>query len=362
MSTNNIKFMPFLKPKRGELVALKNLSIDVKDHIIPIFDIHAVTVDAKGNKKKICSHLEGISDSIEKHWGDRPFVIDLYQIDLDLRTDKGIHPVEKLCENLKNNSLNFTLVTGIERDKPFQKEVKKELSKSENKTLYFRLFKEDLEAPKDTAKELDKLLEYFVIESKNVGLLLDFRSIDKDDVPVCVDLVTDFNEETSFDSWKEVTICASSFPTELSVITKDTIAALPRHELTLWEKIVKLSPLLGCIVHYSDYGINNPDKAELDPRKVKAGGKIRYTSDKSWVVARGHRFKESVPRKDQYHDLSLKVVAHKDYKGKDYSWGDNRISESSKNVWGSGSLEIWVQIDFNHHITFVSRQISSYRV
>jgi hypothetical protein len=92
---------------------------------------------------------------------------------------------------------------------------------------------------------------------------------------------------------------------------------------------------------------------DFDPRLIKPAAKIRYTSDQEWLIAKGIRWADDT---SQYHDLSKMLRAKVEFRGDD-CWGSKYIMSAISGRPKYGTLETWVTIDQNTHITHTVNQL-----
>lgn len=141
-------------------------------------------------------------------------------------------------------------------------------------------------------------------------------------------------------------------------IAQNKFVNLPRTNFVCWQELNQSKELIGATLNFSDYGIINPIKPEIDFAVQGIPPKVRYTLDENWVVYRGDHYED---RNDKYaeHQRMASIIVQSDfYKKSDFSWGDSSLLELSNGKIQIGSFAKIIEIDLNHHITFVSHQVS----
>ena len=349
-------YIPILRPKGGELKALKELSKSTIGKINPFFDFHRLPI---GQEKTFNEHIEGICKKLINHWPTEHLLFfDLSLIDLKERMNDSIHPLIWICQFLRENGYNFIPTIGTERDEDYASALKSEIQEGLKHGVCIRLLNDDLETPEETFNQVEVILEDLEISSSECHLLVDFKYIKIAGLESAIESLTELGNYIDFSNWNSLIVSGSSFPKDMSGISKDTTVKIPRVELKLWKSVMKLQPLLGIRPLYSDYCIVHPETPDIDPKKVRSAGKIRYATENNWVVFRGSSLKEG-DRFNQYFNLAKKVVNHECYLGNGTSWGDKHYKECSKGNTTCGSLTTWIKVDTNHHLTVVAEQISS---
>ena len=109
---------------------------------------------------------------------------------------------------------------------------------------------------------------------------------------------------------------------------------------------------------FGDYAVTNPIPLEgLDPTKMNPSVQIRYTRDMDWLLMKAGGSKTY--GMGQYNPLCKLLVAHKDYSGEHYSFGDSRYSYHTQPGATSGSYMTWRRDATSHHIAFTVRQLKT---
>jgi hypothetical protein len=106
---------------------------------------------------------------------------------------------------------------------------------------------------------------------------------------------------------------------------------------------------------FGDYAVTNPILLEgLDPTKMNPSVQIRYTRDMDWLLLKAGGSKTH--GMGQYIPLCNLLVAHKDYSGNTYSYGDGRYFYHTQAGATSGSYMTWRRDATSHHLAFTVRQ------
>lgn len=109
---------------------------------------------------------------------------------------------------------------------------------------------------------------------------------------------------------------------------------------------------------FGDYAVTNPIPLEgLDPTKMNPSVQIRYTRDMDWLLMKAGSSKTY--GMGQYNPLCKLLVAHKDYSGEPYSFGDGRYFYHTQLGATSGSYMTWRRDATSHHIVFTVRQLKA---
>ncbi len=354
-------YVPILKARPGELRALAKLSLSAKENLTPLLDIPRAGLDRDTKKvKPLETYLRKKAKAIRESWvSTRPFFVDLMDMDLSLRTSDGAHPVTFILNYFQANSVESIPTTGLERDEAYNLAIADIISKTKCGTL-IRLLEDDLISTRELNSKLLGLLKTLNLSLENTHLLLDFGSIcgrDEDEIlAIVADIINGLPE---IDRYQTLTIAASGMPLsqQLSKFVKTgENGVVARKELKLWKLILKSR--IKRKPSFADYAIVHPVHYPYDHEKMTIAPTIRYTTEEEWAILRGISTRKHPLKMKQYYGLSASLMARREYRGQGYCHGDRMIAEKAQGMGGSGNPQSWIEIGTNHHLTFVSEQIS----
>lgn len=190
-----------------------------------------------------------------------------------------------------------------------------------------------------------------VVEPKNANIILEsYRQL----ISSNRDILATFSK---------VVICLTSFPEILNVEAGEN-AIYPRNDFAIFKYILKnfkeLEPRIN--FSYSDYGVTKFTDSEMDFSFLKYGilPKIKYTTDKEYVVLKGKKDHAKGIFLRSYFDMAKEIIKSSYFYGKDYSFGDNEIYKRASDLTNKpGGSTNWVTYAANHHLTVVLEQTSS---
>ncbi|MDK2888326.1 MAG: hypothetical protein PWP72_1204 [Thermoanaerobacter sp.] len=338
-------YVPILKWKEGERFALRWLSDEIKDKICPVINIMKNT------------EPDSFVAEIVKNWGEkRWFYLDFHP---SFEGDLSDFLEAMLAEP---ESLKLAIVPVISPDKPseYLQLIHKRTDLFTN-GIAMRVGLQELEDLNTTERNLCKYLE---TDRKSIDLIVDLgeiASLPKDVIKTLASMVSLLLTQIKASDFRNVVVAGASFPETLNV-PQNNVSLLPRKEWILWKEVHNKHPY----VSFGDYGSD-------DPRDIVYGygitiiPTIRYAHEESWYIIRGIHDPRNPYDYTQFHALSKTLVNMTDiFCGKDFSWGDMKIHEcANQECTGArgcnhGSMRNWVQINTNHHLTFVARQVSRF--
>lgn len=165
--------------------------------------------------------------------------------------------------------------------------------------------------------------------------------------------------ETDLDLFNNIIICLTSFPEKLDVESGGT-ATYRRYDIKIFENLRVLYPTHKLM--YSDYGVTKFTETELDFSMMKHGvlPKIKYTTDDQYIVLKGEKDRVRRIYVRSTIDMAREIANSNYYSGESFSFGDAAIYEKANtpNAKPGGSTN-WVTYCANHHLAFVMKQLSS---
>lgn len=343
-------YTPILKTKRGEAKALANLAGQVKSKIIPFFDVLALKHDAE-NGNDVHEHMTKQALNIAAAWKQLgPCYVDFFDIVPSARGLNGTHPVNIVHNKIAAEQVQAIPVVGIERDMAYKLAIRSLVSAGVD-AIAVRLGPEDLQLPSLLVARINKLVAEVGAANLPLHLFLDYRSIENVPVDVIQMQVAKSLIELRKLNPMRIVFAASAIVANMGNFKRNTVNRVKRMDFLAWGLIVKTNPDLD----YGDYGVVHPDYFDFDPKVIRPAAKIRYTSDKEWIIVKGSCWRDNT---SQHHELSQMLCSKPEFRGGD-CWGSDYIAAAAIGKLKYGTLETWVTIDQNSHITHTVNQISN---
>lgn len=361
-------YVPAIKWKRGERVALEKLKTEQLEEITPLIEIQPIPFDHGKNKFKrsLDEHLINIGEDIKSFWSeDRPLFVDAHtlfddsRISSDITLDNGQTPLEFIINDIENNKIEAVPVTSILRYDSYHDAIEACL-KEYNRGLALRLEQRDFENFNKFKGNLSNWLSFYDISPNDVDIILDFKEIDPDKKSTHLDgltlLIAKFPH---IKRWRTFTILSTSMTQGLSQIPTGTNSEIPRIEWEVYTDLLNRG--LGRFPSYGDYNIGHPDWFDFDPRKMNIGANIKYTVGDRFLIFRGRGVRQY--GFEQMRKLCTDTINHPKYSGKNFSFGDKYIFNCATNPdYSTGNPETWVRVNVNHHLTFIINQLTNIHV
>ena len=340
------KYYPILKTKRGELFALSELRDSSKEITIPLFEMTLPNKDWSENDrefvKDVDTHVSQTIESITEKWS-RIFFIDFDKFEVLNR-----------CQDMKFLETIFKNSKGMLALDLFNNNPIKHYQQFITEEVLLRIHVNKIDDEEALPEIVKQFCEEYELEREQIYLLLDFGDIANLDekrvrreARAILPLIYDSD-------CKGVIISGCSFPSDLSIAKKNNISRFPRSEYKIWNVLEAKNNGLS----YSDYTVTGVDIIEMDPKLMRLGAKIKYTSDELWYLFKGEGIQ--IGGYDQFRDLSQQIIRDPVFHGKEFSWGDEKIYKVGTDLnEGTGNQETWVRVAVNQHLEFVVMQLSS---
>ncbi|MDO7787232.1 beta family protein [Desulforamulus aquiferis] len=352
-------YVPILKWKRGEQKALEFLSDQHKERLTPLIEIVPIPYDYANDRpqKAIDDHLKDIGNQLSTSWGkEKPIFLDLYWLDDSERLKDDRHPLEFIRSEASQKGINLIPVTGTTRSDDYNEAVK-EAYIQDKLGVCIRLEDEDF---LDIDSALEDLLEQLCVKPEQVDLVIDFKyTSPSDERKNILSMVSVINSIANINVWRNLILCCSAFPENMSGLPNDIITPIPRTEWITWKALVNTKKIRRMPV-FGDYCIGSPGYVEMDPRIMNMTANVRYTVENDWLIAKGKSIKKHGG--EQYYALCQGLTRHPQYCGHAFSWADQVIFDCAKRKCGPGNAETWRRVGTNHHLSFVVEQLSSFPV
>lgn len=350
-------YSPFLKSKQSEGLALQRLEDDVRESVLPMIDLAAPTTSKQ--KEDPPAHVEKNIKSLSRYLGSFARVmIDSSEMDADIRTPNGDHPILAAARALYSKNIDVVPVTGLDRDNGHLDAVATVIKEIEASTIGIRIDQYDLATPTITAKRLKDLLAERFEKTKFI-LVYDLRTVFGADIDTLKARVVALDEKIVHDQEEMTVVTGSGLPERMAeAVPTKSAAYITRIERNLWSA-VKESIGNERKVIFGDYATVTPDYVEVDFALIykQIGPKIIYALDDDWFVIRGGSFEHHPDGRDQYYAIAKEVTKLEDFSGKDYCFGDFFIDEKANHVGTTGSPSSWVTACVNRHISTTARSM-----
>ncbi len=352
-------YIPCLRWKQGEYLAIEHLPLNTKNLIMPLIEIPEIGYDFQENKevRSIEEHLNLFTKRVNDKWGHDECFVDIHIIDTSKLLTTGQHPAIFVFDDLRLKGVQAVPVVWVNQDFSFQSAIFQTVHQ-DSRGICIRINLEEAANP-TILNSVNKLLKNCGVKVEQSDLILDLGAPNFDPLDGFIGLVeTTIRTLPYLKNWRSFGLIGTSFPASLSGVNTG-LSYLPRKEWLLYKGlVVNLKTSSVRIPTFGDYAVNHPEISNLDYRITKPKANIRYALSDRWLIARGQNVRDY--GYEQHRDLCKLIIRSNEYCGETFSPADKYIYDCAKGKVGAGNLSTWRQIGTNHHIEIAVKDVANF--
>jgi hypothetical protein len=328
------RYVPQLKSKLGEAVALSHLATAAKDRMLPVVNLTGKV--GSSFTTKLVQAWKGRTLGLDGRYNfeKRSTPQDMNQIAVDLTT-QGVTVVPCAVHagpagyNPAVSALVQTLGTGVI--------VKVNLDLAAGVDAWVL---QNGWAPKDVdlIVQVRDLSEYGTLNDLKAGVLANLAQL------------------ASAGAWRSITLSGAAAPKDMGRLSSGS-NRVKRKDWALWQAVHAAAPVQldfgdWCSVHPS---LEEPPGASM----AKATVSVRYTLDDVWLILKGKQTSGSsgAPMPAQYASHAKNLMSDPGFGGLVHCWADDRIRMIAASAAKSGNRGSWVEISVNRHLCLVADRL-----
>lgn len=341
------KYVPLLKCKAGEFIALSKLSEEIKDEIVPIAEL------VPNSQKKIEEHIHSSIGYIQRWNKDRLIYIDGYMIqDNDIMIHRKKY-MEYIFNELRKEGYKVIPVVSNISNTDYLIQIKNIVAK-DNRGLCLRIFcNRDI----NINDEIERIIPRIDLNLNQIDLIVDLQSLEVLSIEDILNWQKEIITNISYiSSWRSLVLSGSNFPINLAKLTANQVHVIPRKHWLAWKHLFK-SKDIDRFPSYSDYGISHPLMFELEGIP-NASASIRYTQEEDYYIYRGRGTRQH--GYEQFFEIALALINSQTYYGRTHCYGDEFIHKCATERKKTGRLLDWRAVGTNHHIMVVVNQLRQF--
>ncbi len=336
-------YVPVLKGKRGEFPAIQN--IKHKELVSPLIE-HVPSQQPDVIPVKMASIWPK----------ELPYFIDMvFSDDEDLETDAAdSHPITLAFAKAADQ---FAVpVTGPTRSPAYQESVRRIVANQKH-GYAIRLLIADFDDEESTADWIGAIIDFMGTSAAEVDIIVDLDNVSgKPPAMVTRDARTLLSILPDIKSWRTVSVVSAAFPAGLSSMQAGWNRPI-RNDWLGWKGLITRPGSLVRLPSFGDYAISGPDLPPSGRATILA--QLRYTNDSDFLVYKGANVHKHPQGFQQFYGICSDLVARPEFRGANFSFGDEQIAAKAANQGSSGSAETWRTIGVSHHVETVCHQLSN---
>ncbi len=342
------KYLPILKWKQGERIALSKLTDAQWDGMVPLIEILPIDPKKGTLSETLVPYITKIGGQMTKSIPEgTPIAIDIRYFMPTYA--KQTQVLTSICKRL-------TALTGRQIIPVITEAMVARPADLPDLAKAFEVFVLRIQThgvTSDQVKDFVKVVVGAGIAKSRLHVLVDQFSIVGVDPAACAAAAQPYLDEALAAGCSSTTLGGGSFPLNL-VGRKQGLHDIERVEWKAWKSLVA-KPAYAKVL-FSDYTVSNPAPApDIDPTMMNPSVAIRYASDGFWRLFKAGGFKKG--KQDQYKNLCILLKGDPVYSGAAFSFGDDCYDKASVGVLGNGNPTSWRRDAASHHLVFTSSAI-----
>jgi hypothetical protein len=344
------KYLPILKWKQGERIALRNLTGAQWDQVVPLIEL--LPIDAAPSfqalQAALPSYLGKIAKDLAKALpGGKACAIDTRYVSTGYpRQAQLLNAVCLRLSKLMERQVLPVITSAL---------VQSEADQLERIAERFDECIVRIDAPSVNVAQVQPIIELVkgAFTARGVHAVVDQFSLVGSDFKVAAMAIKPYLDEAMASKSASVTIAGGSFPVNL-IGFKQGAFDIERVEWKIWKQIRKGGAYSD--IRYSDYSVSHPALGpSMDPTQVNPSVAIRYAADGYWRLFKAGGFKKGAP--NQYMALCQLLLSDTVYTSPTYSFGDKCYADAASAKLGNGNPSSWRRDATNHHLVLTHRAL-----
>ena len=353
-------YVPALRWRMGEYQALMRLKPAVKEKVVPLVCIPEVEFDFDlwQPKKSVHEHVLPFVGKFRTKWGTRPAWVTLNEKIAAGRMDDGRHVYDYIFDGLRPHQAHAIPAISLATDTDTIAAVKRAILHDCHGVAITLRIEDLMGGPRG---KIFPLMQALGVEEEDTDLIIDLRAPNfQPYVAFANALIAAMRRLGDINTFRNFVMVSTAIPESFADIAKGT-DEIPRHDWLFYQALLSALPSAMRRPNYGDYTIVHPDFVAKDMRKIKAAGKVIYTTSETWGTRKGGAFRGN---EDQMHGHCQQILADGkfQFQGAGFSYGDDYIAKCAVRQEKPSNLSRWKDVAINHHITMVANDLAKLAV
>ncbi len=229
---SKIRYIPILKAKESELLALRNISPARQTQMIPLIEIQDIEKDEQ---------LSRLNRRIMRSWNlTLPIFVDVDSNFLINSPLNATNALTNIISETREKGYHTIPVTGVNRGEDYQQAIR--ILIQELNEVCIRLKNLDIGNTTQMINNVTELVKSLGLKHENLDIVIDFGAFLPSQIGTFVNAATNtINGLPLLEGWRSITIAGTSFPDSLSSFRPVTPG------LTLESDSRKTAPATLCV-------------------------------------------------------------------------------------------------------------------
>ena len=348
-------YVPSLRWRQGESLALVDLTPEVKDRIVPLITLPNVEFDFESNKPvhTVQEHVDIFTRRYRTKWNARRAWLSVDASIADERLDSGSTVLKHVFASVLGFGSQVVPVVSLGKV-PSDVGGLVRIVRHNQRGMAICIGLEHL-AQQNTHRIVDDVRKTVCVERHETDLIIDLAAPNFTPYEAFADLlISKLHGLVGLEDYRNLVVVSSAIPESFGRIKKGR-DEIPRHDWRFYKVLIGRIPQEMRHPVYGDYGIVHPEFKVGDMRFIKPPGKLVYTTRDSWIVFKGGSFRDD---SSQMHDHCRNLVDSGYFSGAGYSKGDEYIAECGAGDVGPSNQMRWKRVGINHHMTQVANDLA----
>lgn len=352
-------YVPALRMKAGEQMALSHLASDVADHVLPRMIVppraerdQTLELDLMDGR----SAVPNVAGALSACWLGRSVFVEATHLLADFgRETMGLW-LPKMFERTWRAGVPAVPLVQLRDLTADTRDIYSQACRESGTRLGIVASADELDE-RDALKILLEHLGAMGLSTANCSVIADFSGSDFSQPEIVAPIIAGTLQMLQeIGQWQHVIFQGTNYP-QFNPAAMNSNHIVLRNEWQAWRQAVKFDPLTSEYMMFGDYAADSA-KMEFESAVVRAIRHYRYASSDAWIVQRGAASgsDDAVMR-----TVCRELIDTPQFAGRDFSWADDYIFLSAHGQAGPGNPRIWRAINTVHHITRVVADIGLVR-
>ncbi len=334
-----IRYVPILRWKRGERVALQNLSQSAKSRVMPLFLLGSEQFKVKRETKSQAALQapDAFIQEVQQSWGLAPFFLDISSLS---SASGQAHPLIAIAASARAAGVSLVPVANLGVAPAYVSAIQT-VDSIDNSGVCLRIDMQE-------AFSIGSWLYQWPFQTTQTDLIIDFGENISAAAALGTALDTLFQGINALGAWRSITMAGTSMPRDFAGF-KAGQHLIPRIEARLWSRLNSIS-----LPYQLDYGDFTSVTTGVTPTNIAWGYPInaKYSLPSDFLILRGVRTTgpSGVEMEVQLRGHAAGIVAYVPRHRITHAWSDDTIDNIATGAQTSKGLEHWVQLSVNRHI------------